>query len=147
MRRHCLYSLIIYGYIHPMTDLTAFVCRVFAAVETSLSTLCPEFLFFFSSSSSSNICFYLLVWFPIEVAFMASVIPYLYCDYIQYPVIYLICMCCFGVNYNVVICKTLCVSWGQISFSAVCLQCNYYTNSEYLFASEKITADTTTDIL
>lgn len=47
MRRHCLYSLIIYGYIHPMTDLTAFVCRVFAAVEISLSTLCPELLFSF----------------------------------------------------------------------------------------------------
>lgn len=40
---------------------------------------------------------------------------------VQHPAIY--CMCCFGVNYNVVICK---VSFkGHISFSAVNLQCNY----------------------
>lgn len=47
---------------------------------------------------------------PVGVAFIACIcysLLYLYGDYIQHPVICLDCRCCFGVNYNVVICKAL----------------------------------------
>lgn len=91
-------------------------------------------------------CFYLFVWFLLKWHFWCTfVILFSYGDYIQHPAVCLFCMCCFGVNYNVVICKVY--NSIQISFSAADLQCSYNQTVNIYIASKKITTNTTTDFV
>lgn len=121
-----------------ITDWFNCFVRLVCWCRRPVSTSCSLFLFI--DLVHVEVAFFIFYFF-----LHTSVILYLYGDYMQHPVLWLYCMCCFGVNCNGVIRKALFQRSDLFQWSKSTMQLIIKKWLFICFIREKITPNTTTD--